>query len=201
MHFAFVAIAILFATMTVIQASPYRNDVALFEYVYTVAPNNVLVKQLLGMSYLRARRHTEGIAVLQSMYTPNDYACEHLLGTAYFSAEDYLHAEPFLKRAALMPAKEGIETEKDFDFATLGLAQYHLNEFEDSEKSMRAAIALAPQQNGYHYALGRILETEKKYPAARAEYQLELTIDADPLSQEGIARMTAILQDDKGQKR
>jgi len=132
--------------------------------------------------------------MFQSYYQPGDFVTEQLMGSAYYAAEQYAAAEPYLERASRSPNVNPSLDSVHYNWALLGMTRYYLYKYPASELAFHNAIVMAPREKGYHYGMGRTLESEGKFMEARKFYAAELEIDNDPLSREAITRIDALIK-------
>lgn len=80
-------------------------------------------------------------------------------------------AEKSLQRAIDIDGREADQ------FFSLGLARMGRGRFEKAESALRDAIAKRPKAQGYHCALGNLLERRGRLAQAREAFVWELAIN------------------------
>jgi len=193
-HVSLITVAALCALYSIRVELPYRNNIALFEWAVQCAPLTHLARQRLGDANMVARRYDKGIKMFQSYYQPGDFVTEQLMGSAYFAAERYDEAEPFLQRASTSPNVSPTLDAVHYNWAILGMTRYHLHKYAASELAFHNAIVMAPSEKGYHYGLGLTLEAEGKFVEARKAYETELSLSNDALTHEAVARVDTLIK-------
>src|SRR3546814_12723187 len=80
----------------------------------------------------------------------------------------------------------------------LAVADWNLGNLDAAIKAMRRAIALDPQESGYHYLLGMMLAAAGDFDAARQSKRRALVIDTQNVQAYIPLSNPALLQNDHG---
>jgi hypothetical protein len=171
---AAVALSVVLAVATVIQSSPWDNDIALFTHARKLAPHNVRATEGLAEAYgmvgdLDAALRVQREATIEK---PDYWAGLCNLGIYSYRAQDYAAAERTLMRAIAAWPPE-IQPMSGSQFYYLGMARLNLGRFADAEAPLRRAVQLRPDSPGYHFGLGMALKRLGKVQEAEAEFRAE----------------------------
>jgi tetratricopeptide (TPR) repeat protein len=154
-----------------VQSQFWANDVYLFSRAVQIAPNNEWAQLNYGVAlsarekYAEAAPHFARSYELRAGWYAADYA-----GFAYQKSGDLSQGERWFRLALQMNP-----TLADTWF---GLGQIRMEQQRPSEAVplLQKAIALKPDADGYHYALGLAFEQISQKSAALEAYQTELRL-------------------------
>ncbi len=159
---------------TIIQSSPWDNDIALFTHARRLAPNNVRATEGLAEAYgmigdldnaLRIQRQA-------TVEKPDYWAGWCNLGIYQYRAKDYAAAEKTLMHAiAIWPPQ--IQPMSGGQFYYLGMSRLAMGGVADAEPPLRRAVELRGDSPGYHFALGTALKELGRTKEAEAEFRAE----------------------------
>jgi len=169
-----------------VQSQYWANDVYLFSRAVQVAPNNEWAQLNYGAAlsarekYADAAPHFARSYELRPGWRAADYA-----GFAYEKSGDLALAERWLRLA--------LQSNPTLADAWFGLGQIRLEQKQPAEATvfLQKAISLAPEADGFHYALGMALEQLSQNSAALEAYQTELRLDPYQMgARKAIERLT-----------
>ncbi len=166
--------AVALTVSTVVQSTPWDNDMALFSHARQHAPHNVRAIEGLAEAH-GILGDMEGALRVQHEVTeeqPNYWAGLCNLGMYYYRAGRYPEAEQTLLRAIEhWPA--GIKPMSANQFYFLGMSRLQMHRPREAEGPLRRAVELRPDAAGYHYALGAALRRLGKDDEAAVEFRAE----------------------------
>jgi len=163
-------IAGFYAAVTAMQTNIWEANLALYQRGVQIAPRNNLAANNLGSELLQRNRREEAITLYRSVLArnPDYFFTQYNLGNTYYQQHEYEKAEPYLKRATEL---NPVDADSVARLAQIRLRQGNLVE---AETLMRRAIALQPATPGQRFALGIILERQKKTNEAMEAYRGEM---------------------------
>lgn len=138
------------------------------------APGYVGVKVNLGGLYNRQRRFDDTVKLLEPVVptsSPNE-AARLVLGTAFIGRGEPERAIRWLRGTT--PGGEG-------SMLALGIAQRDAGRFEDSLKSLEAALATKPDWQVARFQLAETLAALKRVPEALEAFKASLAGSANPV--------------------
>jgi len=154
-----------------VQSQYWANDVYLFARGVQIAPNNEWAQLNYGAAlsarekYAEAAPHFARSYELKAGWHAAGYA-----GFAYEKSGDLAQAERWFRLA--------LQANPALGEAWFGLGQIRMEQQQPAEAVvlLQKAIALQPDADGYHYALGVALEQLGQNPSALEEYRTELRL-------------------------
>jgi Flp pilus assembly protein TadD len=166
-----VVLAVGLGFASAVQSQYWANDVYLFARGVQIAPNNEWAQLNYGAAlsarekYADAAPHLARSYELRAGWRAADYA-----GFAYEKSGDLAQAERWFRLA--------LQANPALADAWFGLGQVRMDQKQPAEAAalLQKAIALAPDADGYHYALGVAFEQLSQKSAALQEYQTELRL-------------------------
>lgn len=166
-----IVLVVILAFATVIQSQYWANDVYLFSRAVEIAPNSEWAQLNYGAALSSRGRYAEAIPHfvrsydLKASWNAADYAA-----FAYQNSGDLLQAERWFVLA--------LQQNPSLPDAWFGLGRIRLAQQRpaDAVVLFQKALALSPEADGYHYALGSALEQLAQKPAALVEYRTELRL-------------------------
>jgi tetratricopeptide (TPR) repeat protein len=171
---AAVALSLVLMVATIVQCSPWDNDIALFTHARQHAPHNVRATEGLAEAYGMIGDLDSAVRIQReaTIEKPTYWAGICNLGIYYYRAQKYAEAEQTLVRAiAAWPAE--IQPMSGGQFYYLGMSRLQLNRPQDAEGPLRRAVQLRPDAAGYHFALGTALRQLGKQDEAEVEFRAE----------------------------
>ena len=186
---AFVAV---FAALTFYNQSDWASDLLLFTHALKIAPDNNVAMTDLGTVYAeRGDPHSLEVAkgffnkvIAHSDKNAGGY---FNLGHAQYQLHDYVNAEKNIYRAVQL---DPLYAPWWMHFAGVELRQGKLIE---AEVAAREATRLAPEEIGFHAALGAILLTARKTAEAEEQFNLELRLHPNNTeAKQGLAAIAAL---------
>ena len=132
-------------------------------------PSVPLYFNTLGLLLLELRRPDLALEPFrQAVALDPTYADAHLnLGIALAETGSWGEAVPAYRRALALPGL----TAESVAHQNLGLALYHLRQFEEAERELRFAIAIDPRMEAAYYNLGLVLVATGRPDDARAAFR------------------------------
>jgi protein O-mannosyl-transferase len=162
------------------QEMPYRDKLSLFSRGVQISPQNVMVLDFLGDELMTLGRYSEGLSAFQRAQSlePDAYLNNYRLGQSYYFLKDMPMAEVYFQRAA-DSSRERQVVSFDYVLYRLGLSQYAQGKMPQAAATLQRAIELQPKGFGYHLALGAALKYQGNLPAAKQQFEMELSLGAD----------------------
>jgi protein O-mannosyl-transferase len=154
-----------------IQSQYWANDLHLFSRAVEVAPNNEWAQLNLGAALSARGRDAEAAPHFARSYElKRGWRAADFAGFAYQHAGDLARAEHWFLLA--------LENNPSLPDAWFALGQIRLREQRPAEAVafFQKALALRPDADGYHYALGSALEQSGETSAALDAYRTELEL-------------------------
>jgi protein O-mannosyl-transferase len=182
------AIVIGLAFASAIQSQFWANDVALFARGVQIAPQNEWAQLDYGAALSAQHKFAEASPYFVKSYQlkPGWRAAQDA-GFAFANSLDLEQADYWYAQALrLNPSLAG-------DWLTLGQIRLAEHGAAAAIPLLQKAIALNPDGEGYHCALGSALEQAGQRDAALNEYHTELRLHPSQLAaQQAIARLNAL---------
>jgi protein O-mannosyl-transferase len=166
-----VSLAVALALASAIQSQYWVNDLHLFSRAVEVAPNNEWAQLNLGAALSAGGRDAEAAAhFVRSYELKPGWRAADFAGFAYQNSGDLARAERWFVLA--------LESDRSLPDAWFRLGQIRLREQRPAEAValFQKALALHPDADGYHFALGSALEQSGQTAAALEAYRSELEL-------------------------
>jgi protein O-mannosyl-transferase len=186
-----IAFAAVFAFLTFYNQTDWADDLLLFNHASKIAPNNLTASINLA-TVIAEKQDPESLNIARGIFrkavaeSPNNANANFNLGQAEYQLHDYAGAEKHVYRAIEIEPRYGPWW---MHFAGIELRS---NKLLEAEAAAREAIRLAPQEPGYHAALGAILLAAHKTSDAEKEFTLELQLHPDNAqAKQGLASIVA----------
>ncbi len=148
----------------------WKDNWTLFQRAVRIAPHNVVGLNNLGNEYVDRGRYDEALALYRRVLDeyPPYWESAYNAGYCLYKQGRLEEALEYFKRA--------YNTEPyDADVCIYyGLTYLKLGRSDLAEPLVRQAIALRPDGQGFHFALGMILREKGALPEALKEFQTEL---------------------------
>jgi len=172
------------------QAGYWHDNFTLFLRGVRIAPSNGIAAGNLGIEFWKRGERDVATALFQRAATlnPDIFEADKKAGYSHYEAGRYAEAEQaFGVAVATRPGDA-------FSHLMLGLVCLKTGRGVLAVAEGRRAVALAPQEPGFHFGLGTILETTGDLAGARDAFRAELAIRKDHLpSQQELQRLDRIL--------
>ena len=178
---AFAAIVIL-GSLTLAQQGYYRDEKAYFGRGLEVRPDNVLVIDYLGNSYLRDGNTQEALRFFKRAHElkPDDARATFCLARGYVKDGQFETAEPYLEQ--LTSSKELTPYRRNITYLMLGQTEMKLNHLNHAESVLRQLSSEDPTAHGAHYSLGYLYQSEGRFLEAQSEYMREYEISQNSMA-------------------
>lgn len=166
--------AVLIAGMTlasVIQSQYWANDVYLFSRAVKIAPENEWAQLNYGAALSTRGKYAEAAPhFVRSYQLQAGWRAASFAGFAYQQSGNLEQAEHWFNVA--LQADPALAT------AWFGLAQIRIEQQrpQDAIDFLNHALAIQPNAEGYHYAMGKALEQSSRFSEALEEYRTELRL-------------------------
>jgi tetratricopeptide (TPR) repeat protein len=167
-----VGLAVGLAFSSAIQSQYWVNDLHLFSRGVQVAPNNEWAHLSLGAALSRREKYAEAAPhFVRSYELKPGWRAADSAGFAYQKSGDLSEAERWFLLA--------LQSNPSLPDAWFTLGQIRLEQQRPAEAVVyfQKALALRPDAEGYHYALGSALEQLRQPSAALEAYRAELRLD------------------------
>jgi tetratricopeptide (TPR) repeat protein len=154
-----------------IQSQYWANDVFLFSRAVNIAPRNEWSHLNYGSALSERKRFSEAAAqFVESHKLQGGWQAADSAAYSYQSSGDIWQAEHWFTVAA--------QENPELADAWFGLAQIRLEQHrpDDAISFLQKALAIQPDAEGYHYALGTALEQVSRASDALEAYQTELRL-------------------------
>ena len=171
---------------TVANQLPWASDILLYQNGLRFVPESSNLKDNLANALDARGRSEQAVALYRDvlLHDPGFLRSYCNLARVYLKRGRYGEAEQVLLQAIRID-----ESDSD-QFILLALAQWHQNKLNQAKRAAEFAIGKSPLTPGYHYVLGKILDTSGNRDQALAEFRRELTNHPnDPLPKEEIRRL------------
>ena len=165
------SLAVSLGFASAIQSQYWINDLHLFSRAVEVAPNNEWAQLNLGAALSARGRDAEAAAHFERSYELKPgWRAADFAGLAYQNSGDLRRAERWFLLA--------LEKDPSLPDAWFALGQIRMREQRPAEAVafFQKALALRPDADGYHYALGSALEESGQTSAALDAYRTELKL-------------------------
>jgi protein O-mannosyl-transferase len=165
------ALVLVLAFASAIQSQYWANDVFLFSRAVKQAPRNEWAQLNYGSALSGRGRFAEAAPHFVESYElrPNWQSAEYA-GFAYQHSEDLAQSEHWYNAA--------LQLNPNLPTSWFGLAQVRLEQHrpEEAIDLLKRALAITPDAEGYHYALGMALEQASRPAEALEAYKMELQL-------------------------
>jgi tetratricopeptide (TPR) repeat protein len=165
------SLAVSLAFASAVQSQYWVNDLHLFSRAVEVAPNNEWAQLNLGAALSARGRDAEAAPHFERSYELKPgWRAADFAGFAYQSSGDLARAERWFLLA--------LEKDPSLPDAWFALGEIRMREQRPAEAVVffQKALALRPDADGYHYALGSALERSGQTSAALDAYRTELRL-------------------------
>lgn len=169
------ALTVSLALATVVQARPWRSDVALYTNAVQIAPNNSMARNGVASEYITEGRYDQAAETLRKLVRdrPEVWVGNYNYGYFNYVVGNYVLADEYLHRAIQ------VDPSKPHQYIVLGETYLKEGRFQDAIDQLRQGIARAPDGMGYHLVLALALIKEDSLAAARQETLMELKYHPD----------------------
>jgi tetratricopeptide (TPR) repeat protein len=150
----------------------YADETKFFTYVTSMSPEGHS-SQLDLAGLLGSQGHLdEAIKIYQQIWPtqPDNWDVNYNLGYAYYLTGKLSDADHFLSRAVQ------IDAVRPDGFFYLGLTKLKERDISGAAANVQRAIAIRPDADHYHFALGVIFKLQGNLPGALSEFHEELEI-------------------------
>jgi len=165
------ALVLIFAFASAIQSQYWANDLFLFSRAVKQAPRNEWAQLNYGSALSGRGRFADAAPYFVESYElrPNWQSAEYA-GFAYQHSEDLTQSERWYDAA--------LQLNPQLPTSWFGLAQIRLEQHkpEAAIDLLKRALAIKPDAEGYHYALGMALEQASRQSEALEAYKTELQL-------------------------
>jgi tetratricopeptide (TPR) repeat protein len=196
-QFVLVGIIGLAMGMEIVQATPCYLDEGTFSaYVAKTEGYSSTSREDLARLLWQEGHLDEAIKIYQEIWStqPDTWDVNFNLGFVYHLTGKLPDADHYLSRAVQIDASQSD------GFFYLGLTKLKLGDINAAAADVKKAIAIWPDADHYHRALGIILKLQGNLPGALSEFRAEMDLDpADTISLQQATIIEAILA--AGQKR
>jgi tetratricopeptide (TPR) repeat protein len=154
-----------------IQCQYWANDGVLFSRAVTIAPRNEWAHLNYGSALSTSGRFGEAAQQFAESYgLKASWQAANYAGYAYQQSGELLQAEHWFTVA--------VQENQALASAWFGLAQIRLQQHrpDDAIAFLEKALAIQPNADGYHYALGVALEQASRPKDALEAYKMELQL-------------------------
>lgn len=154
-----------------VQSQYWANDVYLFARGVQIAPGNEWAQLNYGAALSARGKYAEAAPhFVRSYELKPGWRAADFAGFAYQKSGDPGRAEYWFQQA--------LQSDPRLAEAWFGLGQIRMEQqrFGEAVPLLQKAIALKPDADGYHYALGAAFEQLSQKDAALREYQAELRL-------------------------
>jgi len=154
-----------------VQSQYWANDVYLFSRAVKIAPQNEWAQLNYGAALSARGKYAEAAPhFVRSYELQSGGRAASFAGFAYQQSGNLAQAERWFNVA--LQADPALAT------AWFGLAQIRIEQQrpEDAIDFLHHALAIQPNADGYHYAMGTALEQSSRFPEALEEYRTELRL-------------------------
>jgi len=157
------------------QAGFWSNNYDLFRRGVEMAPLNGIAAGNLGIEYMKAGDRADAAVLLRraDALNPDIWEADKIQGLAHYRAGRYKQAEQAFDVAVVTRPTDALS------HLFLGLTCMKLGRLPQAVAEARRAVALAPNDPGFHYGLATILEETEDLAGARDEFRAELAIRPD----------------------
>jgi tetratricopeptide (TPR) repeat protein len=157
--------------VSAIQSQYWANDVFLFSHAVNIAPRNEWSHLNYGSALSARKRFSDAAAqFVESHKLQAGWQAADSAAYSYQSSGDISQAEHWFTVAA--------QENPELADAWFGLAQIRLEQHrpDDAISFLQKALAIQPDAEGYHYALGTALEQVSRASDALEAYKTELRL-------------------------
>jgi hypothetical protein len=155
---------------TALQANMWQSQIVLYARALKLAPGSARARAGLGLCFMSKGLYADAIRTLLPAMeqNPRDEDLAFNLGIAYEKLGDWATSEGFFDRAISANSAES------GPFYQKGLIRLRSGDLDEANRCASTAIDLSPNEIGYHYLLGIILEQQRDFPRALTEFKQEL---------------------------
>jgi Tfp pilus assembly protein PilF len=131
-------------------------------------PTAAIYRDVLGLVFTQLRRPDLAVEQFrQAVAVDPQLADAHFhLGVSLAESGDWAEAATAYRKALALPTL----TVPDLAHQNLGLALYHIGQYQEAEQELRFAITLSPEMQAAYYHLGLVLTAEKRLDEARTTF-------------------------------
>jgi len=186
-----VVVALAIATM--VEAQPWKDNLALYSQAVRVAPKNSQARNNLASEESKLGRYQEASEVLKALLAdePGLWLANYNYGYVNYRLGNFALAEKYLGRAIRIDPNDADQ------YIYLGTTYFKEGRLLDAEAQVRQGIARKPDGTGYHFLLGVIEMQKGNLAAAREEMLTELRYN--PGSQAARMQLDIISKDMQGE--
>jgi len=187
------AVVVALAMATMVEAQPWKDNLALYSQAVRVAPKNGQARNNLASEESRLGRYQEASEVLKGLLAdePGLWLANYNYGYVNYRLGNLALAEEYLRRAIRIDPSDADQ------YIYLGTTYFKEGRLPDAEAQVRHGIARKPDGTGYHFLLGVIEMQKGNLAAAREEILTELRYN--PGSQAARMQLDIISKDMQGQ--
>jgi len=167
----------LYCTLSFVRNLDFNDELTFFKNLYNKNSSSQLIRNNLGLAYLRKNNPDEAIKILEplakEMKSPFLQLIFNNLGGAYEKKRDIRMAEKLYKAA--------IKIKPDYADAHLNLGSLYLNlgRTKEAEEEFKEVIRIDTFNPNAHYNLGLLYFMEGKYNDAIKEYNESIKMRPD----------------------
>ena len=168
--YAVLALTAAMGLLTARQATPWENDLLLYQNAVEVSPGNAMAKTNLASELMQRGENGRALQLLRDSYAIDSYAwtTSFNLGYLYFNIGDLPQAERFFQRAIQLDAHNRNQ------FLMLGMTEKRMGHFADAAVTLAKTAEIWPEAPLVHLSLGEVLEQQGRYDEARRQFEQEL---------------------------
>ena len=166
-----VSLAVCLAFASAIQSQYWINDLHLFSRAVQIAPGSEWAQLNLGAALSARGRYAEAAPrFVRSYELKPGWRAANFAGLAYQNSADLAQAERWFLLA--------LQSNPSLPDAWFAVGQIRLEQHRPAEAvgCLQKALAIHPDGDGYHYALGSALEQSGQASAALEAYRTELQL-------------------------
>jgi len=175
-------LTVLFSWFTLAQQGIYRDEKTYFGRGLEVAPDNVLVIDYLGNSYLRDGQMSQALQLFVRAHElkPDNAKATFCLARGLVKDGQFGASESYLER--LTRSEDLTRYRRNMVFLMLGQTEMNLDHPDRAESVFKQLVSEDPSAHGTHYSLGYLYQSERRFSEAQDEYQHEYQISQSRLA-------------------
>jgi protein O-mannosyl-transferase len=155
---------------TLVHQVQWASNILLYQNAMMYAPQNPIVQVNLANELANLGRYDRAVPLYLSALQrdPRLWLSNYNLGYAYYRLGRFSEAEGYLKRAIQIDGQDPDQ------FIYLARAQMEQGELTEAAQNAQRALQRAPLSPGFHFVLGKILESSGNRAGAIVEYEAEV---------------------------
>ncbi len=148
------------------EAREGSHALAALREAVSLDPTSAIYRDILGLVFSQIQRPDLALEQFREAVAldPQSGDAHFHLGVALAESAKWAEAVAAYRKALALPTL----TVPDLAHQNLGLALYHLRQYDDAEQELRFAISLSPEMQAAYYLLGLVLMAQARLGDARA---------------------------------